>query len=56
MNIDEMIKKLEELKQQHGNVDVKLFNFENETDLKIDIIGVPKNTKDKFIRIIPEEY
>lgn len=55
MNISEAINKLEELKQQHGDIEVKIFDFESEQDYKVDLIGVPKNTKEKFIRIIREE-
>lgn len=54
-NIDDVVERLQELKEKHGNIKVKIFDYDTEQDINIDLIGVPTNTEEKFVRIVREE-
>lgn len=54
MLISEIVKRLEEYKENHGDLDVKSWDREWEEDSSINELGVIENYGNPFVRLITE--
>ncbi len=52
MLISEMIKRLEEIKEEYGDIDSKSWNRDTENDSSIEAMGVIEQDGEKFLRFI----